>query len=155
LRLIDGRIRTLPDVLHIPGFAKNLIYVRKMDDAGVKTIFEKEICRIVRGEMVLLKGFQLETMYNLQGRTISDGCNSSIILYIGVEEEITPTVSREKVMVWHQILGNIREKGLQLRHGKGMVECMSKFSLDFDFCEHYVYGKQNQVRFPSRAMREK
>ena len=31
---------------------------------------------------------------------------------------------------------------------------MSKFSLDFYFCEHCVYGKQNQVRFPSCATRE-
>jgi hypothetical protein len=54
LRLIHGRIRTLPSVLHIPGLAKNLIFVRKMDNAGVKTIFEKENCRMVRGAMVLL-----------------------------------------------------------------------------------------------------
>jgi hypothetical protein len=35
-----------------------------------------------------------------------------------------------------------------------MVEGMSNFSLDFDFYEHCLYGKQNQVRFPSSAMRE-
>ena len=47
LRLIDGRIMTFSSVLHIPGLARNFIYVRKMDDARVKTIFEKETCRIV------------------------------------------------------------------------------------------------------------
>jgi hypothetical protein len=47
LRFIDRRIRTLPGVLHIPSLARNLIFVRKMDDAGVKTIFEKETCRMV------------------------------------------------------------------------------------------------------------
>jgi hypothetical protein len=41
LRLIDGRIRTLPSVLHILELAINLIFVRKMDDAGVKTVIEK------------------------------------------------------------------------------------------------------------------
>ena len=45
LRLIDGRIRTLPHVLHIPGMAINLIFVSKMDNPGVKTIFEKEPAR--------------------------------------------------------------------------------------------------------------
>jgi hypothetical protein len=35
-----------------------------------------------------------------------------------------------------------------------MVEGISNFSLDFDFCEHCVYGKKNQVRFFSGAMRE-
>ena len=35
-----------------------------------------------------------------------------------------------------------------------MVEGMSNLSLDFYFCEHYVYGKQNRVSFPSGAKRE-
>jgi hypothetical protein len=34
LRLIDGRIRKLPGVLHIPRLAKNLIYVRKWTMQG-------------------------------------------------------------------------------------------------------------------------
>jgi hypothetical protein len=153
LRLIDGRIRTLLGVIHIPGLARNLIYVRKMDDVVVKTIFEKETCKMVRGEMVLLKRVRFGTLYNMKGRTISDGCNSSIFPDIGVEEERTPTISREKVMVWHQRLGHIREKGLRLLYGKGMVEGMSNYSMDFYFCEHCVYGKQNQVRFPSGVTR--
>jgi hypothetical protein len=73
LRLIYERIRTLPGVLHIPGLARNLISVRKMDDAGVKTVFEKETCRMVRGEMVLLKGVHIGTLYNRKGSTIIDG----------------------------------------------------------------------------------
>jgi 5'-3' exoribonuclease 2 len=60
----------------------------------------------------------------------------------------------EKVMLWHQRLGHIREKGLRLLHGKGMVEGMSNFSLDFYFYEHYVYGMQNWVRFPFGTTRE-
>jgi hypothetical protein len=95
----------------------------------------------------------LETLYKLLGSTISDGCNSSIVPDIEVEEERTPTVSGENVMLWHQRLGHIGEKGLRLLHGKGMVEGMSNCSLDFDFCEHFLYGKQNRVRFPSGATR--
>jgi transposase InsO family protein len=58
-------------------------------------------------------------------------------------------------MVWHQRLGHIREKGLRTLHGKGMVEGMSNCTLDFDFYEHCIYGKHNQVIFPSGATREK
>jgi hypothetical protein len=79
LRLIYGRIRTLPCVIHIPGLARNLISVSKMDDVGVKIIFEKETCRMARGAMVLLKGVRFGTLYKMQGSTISDGCNSSIV----------------------------------------------------------------------------
>jgi hypothetical protein len=145
---MDGRIRIVLGVLHIPGLATNLIFVRKIDDAGIKTMFEKETCRMVRGEMVLLKGFWIVTLYNLQGSTISDGCNSSIALEIGAEEEKNLIVSIENTILWHQILGHIREKGLQILHSKGMVEGMSNFSLDFYFSEYCVYGKNDQVRFP-------
>jgi hypothetical protein len=34
-----------------------------------------------------------------------------------------------------------------------MVEGMYNFSLDFDLCEHCLYGKHNRVRFPSSATR--
>jgi hypothetical protein len=47
LRLIDGRIKTLYSVLHIPGLAINLISVRKTNHAGVETIFEKETYKII------------------------------------------------------------------------------------------------------------
>jgi hypothetical protein len=153
LKLIDVRIRKLLGVLHILGLDKKLIYVRKMDDAWVETIFEKETCGMVRGLMVFLKGVQIGTLYKLRGSTISDGCNSSIVLDIGFEAEKNPIVSGEKAMLWHKILGHIGENGFQLLHDKCMVECMSNFSLDFDLCEHYVYGKQNQVIFPSSATR--
>ena len=123
-----------------------------MEDVGVKTIFEKGTCRMVRGAMVLMRGVRFGTLYKLIGSTISDGCNNSIVPDIEVEEEKTPTVSGEKAMLWHQRLGHIGEKGLRL-HSKGMVEGMSNCSLDFDFCEHCVYGKKNRVRFPSGASR--
>lgn len=47
LLLKDGRIRTLYGVLHIPNLARNFISVIKMDDAGVKTIFEENTCKMV------------------------------------------------------------------------------------------------------------
>jgi hypothetical protein len=109
---------------------------------------------MVRGAMVLLKGVRFRTLYKLQGSTISDGCNSSIVPDIVFEEERTPTISREKVMLSHQRLGHIGEKGIQLLHGKGMVEGMSNCSLDFDLHEQSVYGKHNKVRFPSGVTRQ-
>jgi IS30 family transposase len=36
-----------------------------------------------------------------------------------------------------------------------MVEGMSNCTLDFDFCEHFIYGKHNRVRFSSGATRAK
>jgi hypothetical protein len=82
-----------------------------MDDAGVKIVFEKETCRMVRGEMVLLKGVQIGTLYKLLGSTISDGCNSSIVPEIGAEEGKTPTVSRRKDYVVASKTGAYQREG--------------------------------------------
>ena len=54
MTLQGERIRTLPGVLHIPALARNLISVSKMDDAGVKTVFEKDSCKMVWGALVLM-----------------------------------------------------------------------------------------------------
>ena len=147
-----GRVRTLMGVLHIPALAKNLISIRKLDDAGVKTVFEKDTYKMVFGTFVLMQGVQIGTLYKLKGSTVVDGCNNFVVSESGVENLV---VSGRKTMMWHQRLGHIGEKGLRILHGKGMVEGMSSSSLDFDFCENCVYGKHNQVSFPSSGKRAK
>eukprot|EP00253_Pinus_taeda_P034923 PITA_34923 len=119
LKLQGGRVRTLPGVLHIPALARNPISVSKSDDAGVKTVFEKDTCKMVRGALVLMWGVQIGTLYRLQGSTVVDGCNSSMVPENGAENLVVPG---EKTMLWHQRLGHIGEKGLRILHGKGMVE---------------------------------
>jgi hypothetical protein len=42
-------------VLHIPGLERNMIYVSKMSDAWVHTLFQKDMFKMVRGAMVLMK----------------------------------------------------------------------------------------------------
>ena len=71
-----------------------------------------------------------------------------MVLESGVENLMA---SGEKTMLWNQRIVHIGEKGLRIIHANGM----SNFSLDFNFCEHCVYGKQNQVSFPSIAKRVK
>jgi hypothetical protein len=65
LKLMDGRIRTVPGVLHIPRLDIYFIFVIKMDDAQLKTFFEKENCGMAQGAMVILKGIQCGTLYKM------------------------------------------------------------------------------------------
>ena len=155
LLLKDGRIKTLPGVLHIPGLARNLIYVSKMDDVGVKTVFEKGRCKMVRGAMVLMRGVQYGTLYKLLGIIVINGCNDTIVPETQNEESKVHAVFRGDTMLWHQRLGHIGEKGLQSLQGKCMVEGMFNCNSNFDFCEHCLYGKQNRVKFPFGATRAK
>ena len=113
LKMKDGRIRTLPRVLHIPNLAINLISIEKMDVAGVKTVCGDGGCKMVQGSMVLMRGFRYGTLYKLLGRTIIDECNSSIVLREGGKDDRNLTASGGKTMLCrNQILGHIGEKGL-------------------------------------------
>ena len=103
-----------------------------MDDAGAKTVFEKDACKMVRGALVLMRGVRIGTLYKLQGSSVIDGCNSSVVPDSGAE---SLAISGENTMLWHQRLGHIGEKGLRILHGNGMVEGMSICSLYFDFYE--------------------
>jgi hypothetical protein len=63
-------------VLHILGLERNLIYVSKMSDAGVHTLFQKDSCKMVRGAIVLMKGVWIGTLYKLLGNADLTGCNN-------------------------------------------------------------------------------
>ena len=112
LKLKDGRIRTLPRVLHIPNLARNLIYVRNIDFAGVKTLCGDGGCKMVRGSMVLMRGVRYGTLHKLLGKTIIYECNSFVVLEEGGKNVRTLTTLGGKTMLWHQILGRIGEKEL-------------------------------------------
>jgi hypothetical protein len=40
-------------------------------------------------------------------------------------------------------------------HNKGMVKGFPHCNLEVNFCEIFIYGKQNRVRFPYGVTREK
>jgi hypothetical protein len=167
LILQDGRKRTLPGVLHIPGLERNLISVSKMSDVGVHTLFQKDSCKMVRGVMVLMKGVWIGTLYKLLGNVDSTGCNNIVSPEVDststqldptrAESVQTDSTRHDKIdptMLWHERMGHIGEKGLRAMHNKGMVEGFPECGLEVDFCEHCIYGKQSRVRFPSGATRE-
>ena len=105
--------------------------------------------------MVLMRGFQYGTLYKLLGSAIIDECNSFVVPEEGGTDDKTLNASGGKIMLWHQRMRHIEEKGLRALQGKGMVEGMTDCTLDFDLCEHCIHQKQNQARFASGATRAK
>jgi hypothetical protein len=86
---------------------------------------------------VLMRGVRCGTLYKLLGITYTNGCNSYVVPEHRNEGDKINVVPEKKTMLWHQRLGHIGEKGLQTLHDKGMANC----TLDFDLCEHCIYGK--------------
>ena len=71
--------------MHILALARNHISVRKMDDACVKIVFEKDTCKMVQRVMVLMQEVQIGTMYKILGIIVIDGCYSYMVPEIQVE----------------------------------------------------------------------
>ena len=57
----------------------------------------------------------------------------------------------KKTMLWHMRFGHIGEKGLRTLKKKNLIEGLDGCNLEFDFCKHCVYGKQNCVQFYSSS----
>ena len=89
--------------------ARNIISISKLDDAGVKTMFEKDTYKMLWGALVSMRGVRIGTLYRLQGSIVINGCNSSVVPESGLENIV---VSGEKTMLWHQMLRHIGERGL-------------------------------------------
>ena len=105
--------------------------------------------------MVLMRGVQCGTLYKLLGINYTNGCNIFFVPKQRNEGDKTNIVPKKKIMLWHQRLRHIVEKGPQILHDKGMVEGMYNITLDFDLCEHCIYGKHNRVILSSGATRAK
>jgi len=86
LKLQGGMIRKLLVVLHIPKLARNMIFVSKMNDTSVKTVFEKDTYNMVWGALLLMWGVRIRTWYKLLGSTVIDGYNS--LWFLKVKQKI-------------------------------------------------------------------
>jgi hypothetical protein len=69
-----------------------------MTHVGVHTLFQKDSCKMVRGAMVLMKGFKIGTLYKFLGSVDSIGCNNIIVHKVDL------------TMLWHKRIGHIGEK---------------------------------------------
>eukprot|EP00253_Pinus_taeda_P035421 PITA_35421 len=88
-------------------------------------------------------GVRIGTLYKLQGSTVVDGCNSSMVPEKGAENLV---VSGEKNMLWNQRLGHIGEKGLQYFMVKNRVSFPSggkRMKQILELVHNDVFGPMN------------
>ena len=98
-------------------------------------MFGNELWKIVKDAMIVAKGTKMRTLY------LTD--NKADLLAV-------PGVTTDP-MLWHNRLGHISHKGLQVLASKGLLPKVK--SVETDFCENCMLGKQKRVSF-SKAGRE-
>jgi transposase InsO family protein len=136
----DGTVRTLTNVRHVPRMKRNLISLGTIESLGYKYAGGNGVLKISKGNLVVLKANRINSLYHLQGTTVT---GSAAVSTIASDPHITK--------LWHMRLGHMSEKGMHLLCKKGLLDNIGKL----DFCEHCVFGKQKRVSFSSATHQTK
>ncbi|GKA99773.1 retrovirus-related pol polyprotein from transposon TNT 1-94 [Tanacetum coccineum] len=119
---------TLKDVRYIPGLKKRLITDGQLDEEGYHVGFGDQQWNVTKGSLVVAHGNKRGSLYMVE--VPSDGINAAID-------------GKGNAALWHQRLGHMSEKGMQILASKGMILDLQKAVVGF--CEPCVLGKQKKV----------
>ena len=96
------------------------------------TAFDRTL-KVSKGALVSMKAQRTGKCYKLVGRTQLNGIE---LVY---KEESGPT------HLWHQCLGHMSEKGLQVLMNRKLLSNLK--TLNLMFCKHCIFGKQCRQKF--------
>ncbi|KAK2976634.1 hypothetical protein RJ640_024168 [Escallonia rubra] len=139
IRMHDGIVRTLTDVRHVPELRKNLISLGTLDSNGCSYRAAGGVMRIMKGALVVMKGLKQNSLYLLQGSTVTGTAAATS----------SSDIDSDTTKLWHIRLGHMSERGMDVLSKQGLLG--SKKIEKLNFCEHCVFGKQCRVKF-SRAV---
>ncbi|KAK2992057.1 hypothetical protein RJ640_016987 [Escallonia rubra] len=96
------------------------------------------VMRIMKGALVVIKGLKQNSLYLLQGSTVTRAAATTS----------SSDIDSDTTKLWHMRLGHMNERGMDVLSKQGLFG--SKKIGKLDFCEHCVFRKQCMVKF-SRA----
>ncbi|XP_028098185.1 uncharacterized protein LOC114297905 [Camellia sinensis] len=129
IRLLNGFVWKIQNVRHMPGLKRNLIYVGQLDNEGHVVTSMGSLWKITKGAMVVTHDKKEGTLYT----TIN---NRDAVAVAGEKEDSN---------LWHQRLGYMSQKGMKVLASKGKLSDLK--SVDIDFCEDCIFGKQKKGQF--------
>jgi hypothetical protein len=126
----NGNQWLLKEVRHVPYLRKNIISIGKLESEGCISMFTDKVWKITKGSLVIEKGEKVCTLHLCIGNTDSPISLASTGVY---------------KTLWHNRLGHMSEKGMQILYKRIFFPDLKQ--IDLYFCEHCVYGKQKRVIF--------
>jgi hypothetical protein len=118
------------EVRRVQDIRKYIILIGKLASEGCISIFTDKVSKVTKGSLVIEKGEKVGTLYLCTGNT---------------DFSISLASTGVDTTLWHNRIGNMSEKGMQILHKRNLFPDLKQ--IDLDFCEHYVYGKQTRVKF--------
>ena len=135
IRMHDGMIRTLTDVRHIPGMARNLISPSTLDVKGYKHPSPGRVLKVTKGSLVHMIGeMNSAKLYVLRGSTITSSVSAAIT-----------SDKSSRTNIWHMRLGHMSKLSMAELTKRELLDGSNISELDF--CEHCIFGKHKRVKF--------
>ena len=124
IKMYDNTVRTLISVIHVSDLKKKLISLGVLDSNGYKFIGQNGVLKVSKGTQVVMKVEKVGNIYRLKGST-------------QISEAMIVSEKEGDTRLWHQRLGHMSEKGLQV-----LMNCkllLDLKSLTLDFCKQCVW----------------
>jgi len=97
---------------------------------GCVSTFIDKTWKVTKGALVVEKGDKVGTLYLCKGN---------------IDSSISLASTGTDTTLWHQRLGHMSEKGMQILQSRKLFLGLKQ--VDLEFCEQCVYGKQKRVQF--------
>jgi hypothetical protein len=120
--------------------------------SNMHNLFLKDTCKMVIGSMVLMKGVNIGTVYNLLGNVNSTGCNNITVPKIDSNLTRLDLTRLSQFNPNRQVLFKMNRpcygtRGWDILEKKDFELCITKVWLNIflnliDFCEHLYMEKQ-------------
>ena len=124
LQLEDGGQWLLKDVHHVPKLKRNLISVSQLFAQGYYPSLHPDNWKVTKGSRIIAKGNKVGNLYLLEKPT---------------EIGAAMTVMGSDAALWHQRLGHMSKKNLEVMLQRDQLPGLQ--SANLEFCEHCLYGK--------------
>ncbi|KAK2976251.1 hypothetical protein RJ640_021962 [Escallonia rubra] len=104
IRIHDGIVRTFTEVRHVPELRKILISLGTLDSNGCSYRAAGGVMRIMKGALVVMKGLKQNSLYLLQGSTVTGAAAAAS----------SSDIDSDTTKLWHMRLGNMSERGMDM-----------------------------------------
>lgn len=136
---VDGKMNdcTIKNVMFIPNLMCNLLSVRRLEEAGLKTVFENGIVKVMKDEKLVIKGVRRGKLYEFDLKIVRGFAGS-----VGHENNNSNALN-----LWHRRFGHLNIADVKRLSTMKMVDGIEHLDKGEGLCESCVFGKQNRKPF--------
>src|SRR5881394_2427377 len=113
--MFDGIVRTITDVMHVPGMKRNLLSCSNFDRKGYKYYGGDGVLKVSKSSLIVMKGdLRGPKLYHLQGITI--------IGNVAVSSHSSSDSDSDATNFWHKRLGHMSKQKLAVLSKRGLLD---------------------------------